>query len=445
MTRTRREFLQAGAAAAGGRRRNVVFILADDAGYECFGPYGTRQYSTPVLNRLADSGVKFTHCHATPLCTPTRVALMTGRNNVRNYTDFGALRPGERTFAHLFGEAGYATAIAGKWQFQGSRNAKGTAPAEGGFDEWCLWNTPITKRERYWNPAIDLNGKLKPVSAADYGPDHFSGFLLDFIERNRTRPFFAYYPMCLTHSPFEPTPDSADRGSKDRQRNFADMVAYADKIVERFVERLERFQLMDNTLLVFTADNGTEHTIRSELRGRTIMGDKGATTDAGTHVPLVVYAPGMVRGGRVNEDLIDPTDFLPTLAEAAGLKATGHLDGRSFWPQLQGRKGSPRETVFGYYFPRPYAAAFDTPYQHPEVRWARDKRFKLYGDGRFYDVVADPEELTPLESRAERAARAKLRATLDGMPEHGAGIPRAQWERSIGAVVPRWRGARVPQ
>lgn len=437
---TRRQFLFSAAAAAqpASRKPNIVLILADDVGYECFTPYGSKQYATPVLSRLADSGVKFNHCYSTPLCTPTRVSLMTGQSNARNYTDFGALRPGEYTFAQLFQDAGYATAIAGKWQLDGNARAKGTAPAASGFQEWCLWNTGITGRNRYWNPSIDLNGKLKAVTKDDYGPDHYSGFLLDFMERNKDRPFFAYYPMALTHGPFETTPDSADRSSKNDQKNFEDMVAYADKIVGRFVKKLEQLKLTNHTILIFTADNGTAHDLESRLNGRTIHGDKGSATDAGTHVPLIVYAPGIIRGGRVLDDLIDFTDFLPTLAEAIGAKlpAGRTFDGRSFLPQLKGDRGNPREWLYTYYFPRPYAEKYDTPYAHPEIRFARDQRYKLYGDGRLFDLRRDPEEKQAVSG--DTAARAKLQKALDSMPAHGLAIPRQYSEKSKGAAVPKW-------
>ena len=138
-------------AASADDKPNILFILADDVGYECFGAYGSKQYQTPRLDKLADTGVKFTHCYSTPLCTPSRVAIMTGKSNVRNYADFGALIPGERTFADLFREAGYATGIAGKWQLQGGDRAEGI-PAGHGFDTHLLWNTPITERRgnRAW-------------------------------------------------------------------------------------------------------------------------------------------------------------------------------------------------------------------------------------------------------------------------------------------------------
>ena len=432
---SRRQFLWGSATvwSQTPKRPNVVLILADDVGYECFGLYGSRQYKTPVLDRLAAEGVKFNHCYSTPLCTPTRVALMTGQSNVRNYVDFGALAPGEFTFAQLFKNAGYATAIAGKWQLDGNR-VKGTAPEESGFDSWCLWNTRKTGRNRYWNPSIEVNGTLRVAKAEEYGPDIYSGFLLDFMERNKARPFFAYYPMALTHGPFEPTPDSANRQSVNNQRNFEDMVAFADKIVGRIAEKAKA---VGNTVVIFLGDNGTAHDLQSELEGRRITGDKGSTTDAGTHVPLLVWGPGIVKGGRVNGDLIDPTDFLPTLAEAIGVSAPKG-DGQSFWPQVKGEKGKPRETLCGYYFPRPYAAKFDTPYQHPEVSFARDHRYKLYRDGQAFDLEKDPGETAPVT--LPEGVRAKLQAALERMPAHGARIPREHWERSRGVARPRWNG-----
>jgi len=430
--------------AAADRPANVVLIMADDVGYECFRPYGSRQYKTPVIDRLADTGVKFTHAFSTPLCTPTRVSLMTGKSNVRNYTDFGALLPGEYTFVDLFKSAGYKTAVAGKWQLQGSKQAPGVRPGDAGFDSCLLWNTPITERRRYWNPSLDHNGKLMKVSEDDYGPDLFANFLLDFIEEHQREPFFVYYPMALVHTPFLPTPHSKDRNSKDIQQNFEDMVAYTDAIVGRFNEALERLGLKDNTVLIFTADNGTHHHLYSRLEGRTIRGDKGSATDAGTHVPLVVNVPGMIKGGRGVDDLTDFSDFLPTFADIAGKQLPDEVktDGRSFWPHLRGEEVEARPWHFTYYFPRPFAEEFTDPYHHPEIRFARDERYKLYGDGRLYDLVADPDEKHPMRvgdgGVAARAAGRKLQLALDQMPEHGEKIKREQWERSQGLPTPVW-------
>ena len=421
---------------------NVVFVMADDVGYECFGAYGSRQYSTPRINKLADGGVRFTNCFSTPLCTPSRVALMTGMSNVRNYSDFGALLPDQYTIADLFREAGYATAVAGKWQLQGSENSQGVPPGDG-FDTYCLWNTGNTERRRFWNPSIECDGEIIDVSEDDYGPDIFTDFLLDFIEENRERPFLAYFPMVLVHSPFLPTPHSTDRSSKDEQRNFEDMVAYTDFIVGRLQDHLEDLGLLRDTVFVFTSDNGTHHTLASQLGGAKILGDKGAPTDAGTHVPLVVNAPGLINGGRVLDDLIDFADFLPTLAEAAGLKLPdkGDVDGVSFWPRLLGQPGQPREWLYTYYFPRPFAQEFETPYTNPEVAYVRDERYKLYRTGELFDLRQDPDETAPGTDRASelRAVRDKLQSALDSMPVVGERIPRERSQASKMAGRPRWR------
>ncbi len=429
------------AVRAAERPPNVVLIMADDVGYECFGAYGSRQYRTPRINKLADGGVRFTNCYSTPLCTPSRVSLMTGMSNVRNYADFGTLLPDQYTIADLYREAGYATAVAGKWQLQGSPNTEGV-PAGDGFDTYCLWNTGNTERRRFWNPSIECDGEIIEVEEDDYGPDIFTDFLLEFIEANRERSFLAYYPMALVHSPFLPTPHSQDRESQDEQRNFEDMVAYTDLIVGRFQDKLEQLGLLRNTVFVFTSDNGTHHTLDSQLGGATIPGDKGAPTDAGTHVPLVVNAPGLIPGGRVLDDLIDFSDFLPTLAEATGLALPEQLnaDGMSFWDRLQGRAGRPREWLYTYYFPRPFAESFETPYQHPEVLYVRDQRYKLYGTGELFDLRSDPNEESPLSpsNRAWIAVRNKLQAALDSMPTAGQRIPEERGMASKPFARPRW-------
>ena len=136
----RRAFMLLAALAAGQawpspaaeHQPNVILMMADDVGYECFGAYGSKQYSTPNLDRLADSGVRFTNAYSTPLCTPSRVNLMTGKSNVFNYVDFGVFPKGEPTFANHFKAQGYATAVAGKWQLMTARD--GVSPAEAGFD-----------------------------------------------------------------------------------------------------------------------------------------------------------------------------------------------------------------------------------------------------------------------------------------------------------------------
>ncbi|MEX0669168.1 MAG: sulfatase-like hydrolase/transferase [Pirellulales bacterium] len=411
----------AGANGAESPKPNVVLIMADDIGMECFGCYGSEQYRTPHIDRLAERGMRFRHCHSQPLCTPSRVEIMTGLSNVRNYSAFSILNPDQKTFAHRLKDAGYATAVAGKWQLLGAEQhaerfrGKGTWPKEAGFDHCCLWQVDRVG-SRYWKPLLYVDGENRQFGPDEYGPVIATNHLLDFMAENRDRPFLAYYPMILVHDPFEPTPDSASRQSKDKQKNFEDMVAYMDKLVGRIVAKTEELGIAERTLILFVGDNGTNVGITSTLDGREIRGGKSKTIDAGTHVPLVAYWPGTIPAGRVSDDLIGFTDFLPTLLEAASVEVPEGLDGRSFLPQLKGDKGDPREALFTYYCPRPERTK--------PVRFARDQRWKLYGNGRFFDVRNDPLEATPLadppgESEAA-AAKKKLAAELDRMPREGA-------------------------
>ena len=348
--------------------------MADDLGYETIGANGGTSYKTPVLDRLAERGVRFEQCYAQPLCTPSRVKIMTGIYNVRNYVKFGFLDPGETTFAHLLKRAGYATCVVGKWQLKGGFDG----PGHFGFDEYCLWQ--LTRRPgRYPNPGLETGGKQVDYTGGEYGPDVVSDYACDFIRRHKRGPFLVYYPMILTHCPFEPTPDSPDwdpksKGSKNYKgdaKYFGDMVTHMDKIVGKILATLDEAGLRENTLVLFTGD----------------------------------------KGGRVCTDLVDFSDVLPTLCEAAGatVPQKRNIDGRSFLPQVQGRKGDPRKWIYCWYARGGKAKAAKV--------FARNRQYKLYASGQFYDVREDPIENHPLKAGAlaDDAARARdlLQSALD--------------------------------
>jgi arylsulfatase A len=400
-------------------RPNIVLIMADDFGYECVRCNGGQSYQTPHLDALAAGGVRFTHAYATPLCTPSRTQIMTGRYNCRNYVRFGEFDFRERTFAHVLKAAGYATGIVGKWQLSGGLRG----PHDAGFDDYCLWQMDAaTKGSRYADPKVFRNGQLVPELTGKYGPDVFLDHAKGFVSANKGKPFFLYWPAVLTHAPYEPTPDSDDwaapgkkaRGRAERRdraaEHFPDMVTYLDKVVGRLVAHLGKEGLRDNTLVLVTGDNGTGKGVRSRLNGREVEGAKGTTTTLGTHVALIANWPAGAKAGTVCDDLIDFTDVLPTLAEAAGSKlpAGVMLDGRSFLPQVRGETGSPRETIFCHYEPRHGKNTVKT-------RYAQDKRWKLYQDGRLYDLAADELEKMPVTARSPESddARTKLQAALD--------------------------------
>ena len=413
---------------------NVVLIMADDVGWEAFGSYGGKDYKTPNIDGLARKGVKFAHCYSTPICTTSRVQLMTGQYNFRNYTHFTYLSPEERTFGHLMKDAGYATCVAGKWQLNGLANKlpgwdDRSRPNKAGFDEYMLWQLtkPRAKAsgggERFWSPPLESNGEYLSIEAnqGKYGPDMLCDFVCDFIERKKDEPFFVYYPMVLVHNPFVATPDTigdrsrghgSNKGSRatDKQ-NFVAMVNYMDKIVGRIVDKVDSVGQLDNTIIMFTADNGTNRSITSRWENRDVVGGKGTMLDTGTHVPFVAYWKGHSPEGRTINDLVDFTDFFPTLAEAAGVKieAQQRIDGNSFLPQLKGEQGRPRNWMFCHY--QPYWGKLPG-------QFARTQRFKLYRDGRFFDITNDMDEARPIAATANEgeAARKMLKTLLDRCP-----------------------------
>lgn len=315
---------------------NVVLIMADDMGYEALSVNGSESCQTPNLDKLAADGIRFTNCFANPLCTPSRAKIMTGQYNVRNYVKFGLLDRGQTTFAHQLKAVGYTTCIAGKWQLGKEKDA----PQHFGFHYSCLWQHTRTGRSkqdgktydrRFVNPMLEVNGEEQEYLNGEYAPKLCTDFVCNFIDQNKTKPFLVYYPMILTHCPFDPTPDSSDWDPKrlgsttykgdlnDPQRHFRDMAAYADKMVGQIVKQLEASGVRDNTLLIFTGDNGTDKPIVTPWNGTQVVGGKGTMTDMGTRVPMIANWPGGIsKPGRVSEDLIDFVDVMPTLCEVTG-------------------------------------------------------------------------------------------------------------------------------
>ena len=415
--------------AANNNLYNIILIMADDSAADNYGCYGSDYFKTPFLDHLARTGAKFTNCYSEPVCTPSRVKIMTGRDGIRNYVQFGILDRDEITFAHMLKKAGYATAVAGKWQLHNGN--RGTLAPASGFDTYCLWNYPGTGSSRYWNPSIMQDGKLLKTEPTDYGPDIFSNFLINFIKANKNQPFFAYYPMVLVHSPFPKTPDNTPQSGKTAQGkgqalpNFRDMTLYADKIVGKITSTLEQYNLRDNTVLIYTTDNGTHRNLSYSFQSETRKGEKAYATKGGTHVPLIINCPGTVKSGIISTDLVDFSDFLPTLADIAGARLPNvPLDGRSFWPQCMGQRGNPRKWIFQYYYPKfkPAADAHGQGINNLEIIWAQNQKFKLYRDGSLYST-SDRHELHLIkigENKNADQARTSLQKALDSMPQKAA-------------------------
>ena len=398
------------------RPYNFVVIMADDLGAAELACYGNSTNRTPNLDRLAAEGTRFETCWATPLGTPTRVMLMTGQYAFRTgyYNLIG--RPlvplpesplydvGAKTsFADVLKAKGYETALAGKWQLTG---ALPNLVRDCGFDQYMIWaykeylppgvehtgawqNDKVgVTTSRYWNPSIIRNGEYFPTKPDDYGPDLFSDFLIDFIRNNKDKPFCAYWPMVLTHGPHDPTPDPEQPGEPTAP-GLATNVRYMDHVVGRLVRAIDEAGLRENTIILFTADNGTGGA------------GKGQLTEAGVREPLIVRCPGTVKGGVISDALVSLVDVLPTVAELANapLPKNQPIDGKSFAAVLRGEAPKHRDWLFSYF---------------KDGRMIRDARYILQGDGRILDAAG--KDVTDADDPEVRAAREQFNALLKDLP-----------------------------
>lgn len=397
-------------------RPNIVFIMADDMGYECIGANGCLDYKTPVIDKLAVNSLRFNHFYSQPICTPSRVKLMTGQSNKRNYVQFGKLDRSQTTFANILQKAGYKTCIAGKWQL----GKETDAPQHFGFEQSLLWQhtrgrTGKEKRDsRYPNPRLERNGVEEEYDDGEFSTDLFTKFITDFMTTNQEQPFLVYYPMALVHCPFTPTPDSkdwdpkfyGDKEYKGKPQYFGDMVSYVDKAIGRIDSTLQTLGVRDNTLLIFTGDNGTDTPIVTNTTFGKVVGAKGQMVDAGNHVTGIVSWPNMIKQGSVTDALIDFSDMLPTMCQAAGTPIPDSLtiDGESFLPLLQGKKTTARESMFMWY------SRNGVPNQAKE--FARNQQYKLYNDGRLFDIAADRNEKNPLPADGLNEAQLLIKTML---------------------------------
>jgi len=282
------------------RRPNVVLIMSDDVSCDLYGCYGNRKVRTPNIDRMAKEGVMFRTCWASALCAPTRALIMTGRYGHRTGIYHNSLQVPQadgsnellkyhHSFGKLLKQAGYATAIAGKWHCSSSR----PEGPDGGFDEYCLWEgvkeieklpgrpkftgawenkTDNTTTSRYWHPGIIKNHKLLATGPTDFGPDIFTDFVCDFIERKEEQPFLVYYPMVAPHGTREGHTTTPLRGKagemskaspEETLARFEALNEYIDVLIGRIRKKVDDLGLTDNTIFIYCSDNGTAVTAKS--------------------------------------------------------------------------------------------------------------------------------------------------------------------------------------
>ena len=452
-------------------RPNIIFILADDLGWRDLRCAGHDIHDTPHLDRLAREGTRFTQGYAAaPICSASRAALLTGRSPARLGFEFvtklpTAKRPAglplvgppyplnlpltEVTLGETLGAAGYATGYFGKWH---------VSEHTGGYLGWSTTHGPLQQGYAEGDSAFgnhpyayrtDPSLKTTPLAAGDYGRDTLTEKAIAFLHARRDRPFFLHLAHYFVHDPIhsraawlvEKYRARYAAGTDPRRLEYAAMVETLDHYIGQLLGALDELGLRDNTLVVFTSDNGghPEYTSNTPLRG-----SKWNLYEAGVRVPWLLRWPGHVRAGATSDAPFIGTDLLPTLAAATGapLPAGVVLDGRNVLPLWRGAAPSAAEHTrdfvwhFPYYHPETgYAKAkpaigvddFVTSQTKPHsaLRSGPWKLIQFHEDDRLelYNLSADPGEQRDLAAR-EPARAAELRSRLRGeLARVGARFP----------------------
>ena len=450
---------------------NILFILTDDLGKEWISSYGAEEIQTPYIDRLVETGLKFENFYSMPQCTPSRVTLFTGQYPFRhgwiNHWDVPRWGGGAHfdpecnpSLAKVMKSAGYKTAAVGKWQVNDFR-VQPEAMVEHGFDDYCMWTGYETgnqpSAERYWNPYIHTREGSKTYSG-QFGEDIFSDFLIDFMKKNSEEPMFLYYAMCLTHIPFTSTP--AEPNVSEKYDCHKAMVRYMDFTIGKLVKTLDELGLRENTIIIYTTDNGTTPQITGRMNGREIPGGKMKTTENGICEPFVVNCPGLVPEGKVTDALGDLTDILPTCAELGGVSLPERFvfDGVSLADLILGKSNdSGREWICAMGGDAKNSAArltengVENEYQFRD-RVIRNKRFKLFINSdrkpeRFIFIADDLDEKENLLFSKDPeiiGEYEKLWKFISNFPNKDADpiykpLPKQDWDVEITAKSQVWK------
>ena len=414
-------------------RPSVILVMTDDQGYGDLSCHGNPILKTPHLDKLHRESIRFTDFHVSPFCTPTRAALMTG--NHPGYT--GAYRtssgrtmmhPDEKTVAHLFAEAGYATGMVGKWHLGDNAPHR---PQDRGFQD-VVWHRcgGIGQASDYWgntyfDDTYERNGEFEKFEG--YCTDVFFREGIRFVEENRDKPFFLYLALNAPHGPYRVPPEWAEpyMGNKEvANPNFYGMVANIDHNMGLLRQRLKELGLVENTILIFMTDNGTSAGAKFKgLDSEALLGynagmrgKKSSVYDGGHRVPFFVYWPqGGLTGGRDIDTLAAHIDVLPTLADLCGIPVSDAFkpDGISLKPLLEGSKEPwPREHHVVQYHGGAYGRAMPPgPLAYSTVL---TERWRLVNsDGQFlFDIQADPAQRKDVSAEYPEVVT-RLRALYD--------------------------------
>ncbi len=352
---------------------NIIVVLADDLGWSELGCYGNRNdgphfNETPNLDKLAASGMRFTQAYATaPVCTPTRIALMTGQHPARvGITDYldvkdeKFLSPNYVTLNEQLKKAGYHCGLIGKWHLTGDYSLRRGEPAKHGWDEVICSETAYIANGDYFHPYFFMPG-VQAKTEGEYLTDRLNAEAVDFIRRNQSTPFFLYLSHYAVHTKLAGKPDkvakySRKSGAGTRQNNpeLAAMLESVDEGIGQIVATLGELGLSQNTLILFTSDNGGETNVTTNAPWR---GGKSELYEGGIREPFIACWPGTIRPGGVSEQVINTLDIYPTLLDLAAIKPAADqvLDGVSIASALKAPAKPFVRTLYWHYpLPKPH-------------------------------------------------------------------------------------------
>jgi arylsulfatase A len=388
---------------------NIIFVLADDLGIDGVSCYGADLYKTPNIDLLAKEGIRYTHAYTAPLCGPSRAMILTGRYAFRtgavNQDQTGTFKPNDETMLpKIIKQAGYTSSMIGKW------GQLPLGPAEFGFDDYLrFFASGVYKNNAEKTYKYVENGKDLILKDNEYMPDLMHQHLVNFLANHTKDPFYVYYSLAQVHGEIVSTPDSKP-GTTAFKELYTDNINYMDKLVGKLLHTLDSLHLRENTIIVFFGDNGTagQAAAIGTVNGKKIIGKKGTMQEGGSLVPLIVDWPGVTAKGKVVDDFVDASDFVPTFSEIAGatLPSNTIIDGISFAKQLKGQKGTTRSWIFT---------------ELGNEWYVRSNNWRLNRAGDLYDMRNAPfeEKLAPINEQTI-AEKIKLQKVLDQLsPEKG--------------------------
>lgn len=418
------------AVAMAQERPNLIWIMADDLGYGDLGCYGQKVIATPSIDRMAREGMRFRQFYAgATVCAPSRSVLMTGQHHghtrvrgnagAKNPTA-QALREGDATVAKVLQDAGYRTALVGKWGLGDVGEAESGLPRKHGFDEFFgflnqshahnhypdfLWRNE--QKQSLPNTIVPVGnagaGYPTPDGAKVYADDLFADEAVRFVRDNRDRPFFLYWSMVIPHANNErsgklgngtevPSLDQyADKPWPDQDKGQAAMVSRMDSYLGRMLDELKQLKLDSRTLVIFTSDNGPHNESRHDLKrfqpSGPFSGIKRSLTDGGIRVPCIATWPGKIAAGSESEHVAYFGDWMATACELSGAKLPTDRDSLSFAPALLGKPAKSHEFLYWEFHEGGFHQA--ALYQG---RWKGIRRKSLTAPLAVYDLQNDIAE-----------------------------------------------------